>query len=331
MYLAPYVTEEMQNAKYWTDKIAPSQYSVVGIKKVYFNANGICVKNGKLWTTRHMDEINSTVLIGDAAYIEDYDKNICRVTTPYATGYMYVDNVAFCENYMWKNDKERILVTADGVVLDKNTTNPRISNLLLTMGSSLEEVFKNEAYVNSEGRLIMNAYIVKIPYRKNDGTASYDYGYIPVSAPAVRGAMEYSRENVIICAFRCLGDRYGWGGMYGARDCSSFVMDVFRCFGIVLPRNSYMQSLSGRRVYDVSKMSCEEKEKVIEKAGPGALIYFPGHISIYIGSENNRLYVISAVGNMDGMITGSVVINTLNVRRMDQSTWLSNVCRVTVV
>ena len=44
--------------------------------------------------------------------------------------------------------------------------------------------------------------------------------------------------------FKFLGERYGWGHSYNARDCSGFVSEVYRSFGVQLPRNTRDQAVS---------------------------------------------------------------------------------------
>ena len=72
------------------------------------------------------------------------------------------------------------------------------------------------------------------------------------------------------CQF--LGNPYVPGGtsLTNGADCSGFTMSVFRQFGINLPRNSYAQSQVGTAVsYD--------------QARAGDIIYYGGHVGIYMG------------------------------------------------
>jgi hypothetical protein len=45
-------------------------------------------------------------------------------------------------------------------------------------------------------------------------------------------------------AFKFLGERYGWGHDYDTRDCSGFVSEIYRSFGVLLPRNTSAQAVS---------------------------------------------------------------------------------------
>ena len=72
---------------------------------------------------------------------------------------------------------------------------------------------------------------------------------------------------------RFVGNPYVYGGtsLTNGADCSGFVMQVYRNFGITLPRTSGEQAKCGMAVAG------------IENARKGDLICYPGHIGIYIG------------------------------------------------
>lgn len=63
-----------------------------------------------------------------------------------------------------------------------------------------------------------------------------------------------------------MGQRYGWGGMFGDRDCSALTRELLTPFGIWLPRNSLSQARSGRRIM-LDGMRIKEKEKAILRDG----------------------------------------------------------------
>ena len=67
---------------------------------------------------------------------------------------------------------------------------------------------------------------------------------ISVSENLHHGFLPYTRNNLIQQAFRFLGDEYGWGGQNNSVDCSSFTQDVYRSFGIVIPRDADQQELT---------------------------------------------------------------------------------------
>ncbi len=73
-------------------------------------------------------------------------------------------------------------------------------------------------------------------------------------------------------ALQYVGNPYVAGGtsLTEGCDCSGFTQSVYSHFGISLPRNSSSQSVAGREVS-------------YESAQPGDIIYYGGHVGIYIG------------------------------------------------
>lgn len=84
-----------------------------------------------------------------------------------------------------------------------------------------------------------------------------------------------------------IGQRYGWGGLFGDRDCSSTVRDLFMAFGVWLPRNSSQQAVKGEDVIELKGLTASEKQDaIIENGIPFfSLIGMRGHIGLYLGYE----------------------------------------------
>lgn len=91
-------------------------------------------------------------------------------------------------------------------------------------------------------------------------------------APKPSGGGGSKGQQIVDYACQFLGNPYVPGGtsLTNGADCSGFTMSVFRQFGINLPRNSYAQSQVGTAVsYD--------------QARAGDIIYYGGHVGIYMG------------------------------------------------
>ena len=91
-----------------------------------------------------------------------------------------------------------------------------------------------------------------------------------------------------------IGKPYGWAGMYGNRDCSSFTKDFFAPFGIFLPMNSANQAKFGRSQVDLSEKSNALKLSAIRSRGVPflTLLAMKGHIMLYIGSYKGEPLVM---------------------------------------
>ncbi|MGL2377549.1 SH3 domain-containing protein [Helicobacter pylori] len=107
----------------------------------------------------------------------------------------------------------------------------------------------------------------------------------------------FNSENMAYFIDTMLGQKYGWGGLLGNRDCSAFTRDSFANFGILLPRNSYAQSRYANNYMDLSSMKAKEKEDyILKNATPfGTLIYLKGHIMLYLGAHNHQAIVAHSI------------------------------------
>ena len=119
-------------------------------------------------------------------------------------------------------------------------------------------------------------------------------GWLDDNANLTRGFTALTRAAVITRALSLLGSPYGWGGVGGTRDCSRLMMDLFGGFGLLLPRNSWMQSRSGVRQLDVSTLDDQAKARAIQAAAQDAvvLLYMKGHIMLYVGQDGDHLYAM---------------------------------------
>ncbi len=120
-----------------------------------------------------------------------------------------------------------------------------------------------------------------------------------------------------------IGKPYGWGGLYGFRDCTELLRDIFSVFGLFLPRNSKWQNEAGSKIY-LEKFKNKEKANIIIKRGIPflTLLYSPGHIILYIGEKNGIPYAYNTIWGLktktffhseDRAIIGKTLIMPLNI------------------
>ena len=107
-----------------------------------------------------------------------------------------------------------------------------------------------------------------------------------------------------IADFACkyIGNPYRAGGtsLTDGADCSGFVWAVYQAFGYSLPRSSYAQSSVGRAVS-------------YSEAQPGDIIYYGGHVGIYIGNGQ----IVHASTERTGIkITAATYRSIITVRRI---------------
>lgn len=110
------------------------------------------------------------------------------------------------------------------------------------------------------------------------------------------GYLPYTKRNVYIQAFKYEGTPYRWSGMDEGVDCSSFVSNVYRTFGFEFPRNTIDQNTSVGEVISLENKTLEEKKQILMNQEPN-LLYQNGHVLIYLGTKNEKPYVIDAAGD----------------------------------
>lgn len=232
-------------------------------------------------------------------------------------------------------DRDFLVVTGNKITLEPDPYAPKLSSKELSMGT-LVEVAPVREYPQSIGdRVPMNNFVIKLPVRLDSGLVKYEYALLPVNRDVSRGYLSYTRASVLTQSFKMLGDRYGWGGMLESRDCSSFVFEVYRCYGIQLPRNSSAQALIPVKTTDFTGMSTAERKLALDELKPGSILHQPGHITLYLGKFNDKYYVINATGGFASVGTSepksarirTVVVNELEVRRANGTTWLDSLMK----
>lgn len=111
-----------------------------------------------------------------------------------------------------------------------------------------------------------------------------------------------SGQEIAKYACQFIGNPYVAGGtsLTNGADCSGFVQSVYKAYGYSLPRTSYAQSQVGRSV------SYSEAE-------PGDIIYYGGHVAIYLG--NGR--IVHAATSRTGIVTQSATYRSIiTIRRI---------------
>ena len=146
-------------------------------------------------------------------------------------------------------------------------------------------------------------HVVELPVRNDDGSLAFAPALVPRSAEVAPDYLPLTKANIITQAFRFLGERYGWGHRYNARDCSGFVSEVYRSFGLLLPRNTRDQSRSPAldRIALDDSVGHDERLRLLRQTEVGDLIYIPGHVMMVIGRIDGDTYVIHDTSGMSLM------------------------------
>jgi hypothetical protein len=159
--------------------------------------------------------------------------------------------------------------------------------------------------VTRGGRVAFRGFVEDAPgwvkVRLADGREGYTREkYIgPYYAEPFTEKRELFRDRLVETAKSYLGTQYRWGGKTPLGiDCSGLTGMCYLLCGVKIYRNAAI-----KEGYPVKQIPFEEKK-------PGDLLYFPGHIAMYMGDDR---YIHSTGKNgSDG-----VVINSLNPEHED--------------
>jgi len=197
----------------------------------------------------------------------------------------------------YRSSKNYIVITGAKVFTNHVPGYPEISNLQLDMGTKLplvtRKLYGNELY----GQNPYANYIVQLPIKNTQGELDFIFAPVPRGQDVNVGYLAYTEQNLIQQSFKFLGERYGWGHSYNGRDCTGFVGEIYKSFGLLMPRNSGQQGKGGYGLNTRFANNTNDSAKInrIDNLLVGDLIYISGHVMMFLGNENGQPYVIHDV------------------------------------
>jgi hypothetical protein len=208
-----------------------------------------------------------------------------------------------------------LVVTGDKVSTVYNPDAPQVSEVQLDMGVRLPLSRPEELQHNLYGQNPYLSHMVLLPTRAKDGHLVFKHALIQRRKDVSIGYLPYTQENIIKQSFKFLGERYGWGHRFNGRDCTGFVSEIYKSFGIKLPRNSGDQGRSdiGQNSRYEDGANLEDKIQRLKTGQPGDLIYIPGHVLMLLGQSDGQPFVIHDVHGLGYLNEdGSLYRGTLN-------------------
>ncbi len=224
---------------------------------------------------------NSTVHANKPLFVSHYskDREWLYVFSSFASGWVKSNDIVFLEQKYanaWR-EAQQIFFVKENIPLYNTEGNFLFNSKIGMMLALISEDDKNFT------ALAISSYKNSKPM----------FDKVKVSKKiAQKNILSLNRDSLEGIMSEIMKSNYGWGGMYGQRDCSSTLRDMYAPFGIWLPRNSSQQAKVGK-VIKLENLSDEKKISLIkEKAVPfQTLLYKKGHIVLYVGTLNGEIII----------------------------------------
>ncbi|KWS06223.1 putative exported protein [Lysobacter capsici AZ78] len=171
---------------------------------------------------------------------------------------------------------------------------PGVSDVQLEMGVRVPLLADWPSDKPVNGQHHYASHVIELPYRDDQGRLRFSPALLPRTADTSADYLPLTQANLVRQGFKFFGERYGWGHSYNTRDCSGFVSEIYRSFGVQLPRNTRDQAVSPayNRIDLAEGLSHDERLKIVKRLEVGDLIYIPGHVMMVVGHEDGWPYVI---------------------------------------
>lgn len=215
--------------------------------------------------------------------LEELPGGWCKVRTHYSyTGFIRRDLLVDAEKSLagWEARPKAAVTRFTADILDA----PKVQ------GGCVETLTRG-AWVSPDGPADQNGWV---PVVLCDGRKGYTkHGFLgEVITGWDPGDEERLRENIVRTALSYRGSQYRWGGRTPLGiDCSGLCSQAYLMNGILIHRDAHMEPAFCMR------------EIPRERLGRGDLIFFKGHVAMYLGEE--RFVHSTGKDGSDGVVINS--------------------------
>jgi len=235
---------------------------------------------------------------------ESYDKKWYFVKIYNYVGWIKADDVVIAVDkkqiFDYVNSKDFLMVISKETNLTISSQGSSTITINCGMGTRLSILKPLDS--NS-----MDNYVVQYPTRDVNGFLLFKNAIINKSDDTIAGNLPYTRYNIINQALKFISTPYDWGDKSTGKDCSSFILTIYKCFGLLLPRNADEQENSFYKPHNSFVFSEYESLKdryaTMENIKPGTSLFLKGHVMMYLGKYMKIHYMIhsfSAYGVKSG-------------------------------
>lgn len=224
---------------------------------------------------------NTTVHANEPLFISHYSKDgeWAYVLTSYASGWIKTDRFAILDKRYtdkWQN-AVKIVVTKENEPIYDDEGAYMYKSKIGMMFALIDESEKSYTVLSVSSYKNSKPLFIRSKISKE---------------AASKEILKLNARNIDLITEEVSKTNYGWGGLYGQRDCSSMLRDMFIPFGIWMPRNSSQQSIIGE-VLSLDGLNDEDKIRIIKEKGIPfeTLLYKKGHIVLYVGTYNDDIII----------------------------------------
>lgn len=226
-------------------------------------------------------------------YHESFDKKWYFVKFYNDFGWIKNEDIAISEDkeeiFHYAKDKNFLRVIAKETTLIINQKDSYPISIKCEMGTRL-------CCLNDTNSNLMYNPMVKFPTRSISGKLIFKNGILNNNDDIIKGNLPYTSYNIINQALKFIGTPYDWGDKFSGKDCSSFMLTIYKCFGFLLPRNADQQENSFLNADNSIQFKKEDLLKnrysKMDKLKPGAALFLQGHVMMYLGKYMNTHYMI---------------------------------------
>ncbi len=212
------------------------------------------------------------------------------VKTPFYEGWISGKSVGIIDKETLKAHltEKPFYVIIGNYVFTMPSPDKHTSMKMLGMGARLPK--GDAGSINGQFKTVQE--VVKIPVRKRNGNAEIKNAYLSFDADVSEGYLKFTRRNILNEAFKLIGERYGWGDSFQARDCSSTIRSIFKTMGVMMPRNaSEQERIKLGKSVSMDGFSDDEKLDLLNGFDLGDLLFMKGHVMMYFGKLKDVHYI----------------------------------------
>lgn len=203
-------------------------------------------------------------------FVQAYDYN----------GWIRKDSVGLCEKETFDTV---VKAFSDGDVWCPKKTGE--TEFVTEKNGTVKKTLRMGTYITVSGKNLL------LPERDSNGNAYF----VKADEPAdIDGKlMKFTTSNLLDLCEAALGTPYSWGDIdEKGMDCSSTLQSIYRCFGLLLPRNSSQQIKTSFEIVNLSEADKKAKYEIVSELPLGTVLYMPGHVMLYLGMYEGLPYVI---------------------------------------